>query len=338
LFDLLAAADQAREKSNFKKAEALYRKAGGPDGWMGAADCCRLLGRFPQAVKSYQKAISILKFEDPSRMVDAKVGLALSFRGMGKPGEALSLLKQAKRFYYINKDSEGCAFIDWSLGTTLRIAGNMREARQYLESALKQYQKLKLPEGVAYVSCALGGVWRMLGDYAKSRKFYSFANQAMSKRHDTFGTAYSYCGLGNTYRMNNDHSEALKYFKKAERIYATIGDKVSYAYTVWSIGTSLKMLGGSSQAKAAYSKCERLFKNTGDPRGLAYARMGFAELELLKGNASGAVKLLKRAKINAKPFAWESLHIKYLMGKLDSKRYSKEGSKFRPQGVPVNWP
>lgn len=336
--DLLSQADHARSQSNFKKAETLYRKAGGPDGMMGAADCCRLLGRFPRAAQTYQKAIGILKFEDPSRVVDARVGLALSFRGMGRPSEALSLLRQAKRFYISSKDSEGHAFIDWSLGTTLRIAGKMLEARRHLETALKQYQKLKLPEGVAYVSCALGGVWRMLGDAAKSRKFYSFANHAMRKRQDTFGSAYSYCGLGNTYRMNGDHSEALKYFKKAEKIYATIGDKVSYAYTVWSMGTSLKMLGGASQARHAFSKCERLFKETGDPRGLAYARMGFAELELIRGKISLAATQLKRAQNNARAFAWESLHVKYLMGKMDSKRYSKEGSKFRPKGVPVNWP
>jgi len=117
--DLLSRADEARAKSDFRGAEKLYLQAAKQsslrsDALLGVADCGRLLGKFAQAAKAYQQAIAALGRQDAERAMDAKAGLALSLRGMGKPKEALSILKQAEAHYRKAKDPEGLAFIAWA--------------------------------------------------------------------------------------------------------------------------------------------------------------------------------------------------------------------------------
>ena len=341
---LLERADDAREKSQFLEARGLYLRASRKKIWraealIGAADCGRLLGKFPEAASDYERAIRTLGPPGfSSRVADAKTGLALSLRGMGQPAKALRLLKQTEAYYRRSKDPQGLAFIAWALGGTFRIAGQMRPAKLYLSMALQRYKKLKDFEGQAYVSCALGGVARMLGDYSSSRRYYRAAHATLKRFKDSFGIAYSYCGLGNSYRMQGDYSLALSFFKKAEKAYARIGDRVSYAYTIWSMATAFKMLGQDAKARQAFLRCAKFFRQTRDPRGLAYAEMGLAELALQKGGLKTAVMLISQAKKHALAFKWESLHVKWLSGAGSHSDYKKAGSRFVPSKVPINWP
>jgi tetratricopeptide (TPR) repeat protein len=219
----------------------------------------------------------------------------------------------------------------------------MRRGLQELQKALRMYQGLGHSEGTAYTCCALGGLFRMLGRYSQSEKFYREANRRMRLRKDVFGIAYSYCGLGNVERMSGRFLQALPFYRKAEKLYATIGDRVSYAYTLWSIATTYKMLGQYSPSWSAYQEADHLFRITGDTRGLIYSRLGFAEIEYLKGDQAKGNKHWQQAlDLSSKSdFAWEKLHVAALKkgGKQNLyTSYRKAGSLFYPRQLPINWP
>jgi len=70
--------------------------------------------------------------------VDAKPAWPFLSR-LGKPAEALSLLKQAESYYRQKKDPRARPS-SLGPGRTLRISGQMRQAKLYLLQALKRYQ------------------------------------------------------------------------------------------------------------------------------------------------------------------------------------------------------
>jgi tetratricopeptide (TPR) repeat protein len=345
-------AEKLRSQSRFKEAEKVYRQilratqdlAEKAEALLGLGDVERIQGEFISALRHYKATDKILSRHDLGAAMDAKVGWALAARAVGRPKEALALLRGALQFYQRHKDASGEAFAHWALGGTLRIRGEMKEGLRELEKALALFKKLGDLDGVAYTCCALGGIHRMLGDYSLSGKFYQEANRRMRKQDDVFGTAYSYCGLGNVERMAGRFKAALPFYRKAEKLYSLIGDKVSYAYTLWSIGTAYKMMGlHYPQAHWAFYKADRLFEKTGDTRGRIYTLLGFAESEWLQGHAAKGNAYWKAAKkiADKSDFAWESLHVEALKdGRVKnlSTLYKKAGSKFWPKTLPVNWP
>jgi tetratricopeptide (TPR) repeat protein len=346
------AAERAREASRFGEAERRYHAIlkiprlsplDRAEAHLGAADVCRLQGKFRISIRHYVTAMALFNDVHSPRAVDATMGWALAMRATSLPHKALVLLRKALRHYRSDGDQEGVAFARWALGGTYRIAGDLKRGWKELSAARGLYEKLGDLEGTAYTACALGGLARMRCDIKSSSRFYRQANALMRKRHDAFGTAYSYCGLGNVHRMRGYHAKALGYFRKAEKLYKRIGDRVSYAYTLWSIGTSHKLLGRYLKADAAFSTAHRLFRATGDLRGQVYTYLGFAELMLLKTrpNKPQAERWVKAAGYLCRKcgFTWEALHVKALRNPAAVRRlYRRAGSGFSPVGFPLNLP
>jgi len=320
---LMHQAELARQLSQFKRAEKIYRailrRSQNPEekieAYLGLADVERIQGFFPQALEHYQRAAHFFKGRHGKTCWDAQVGWALAARASGRPREALAILQKALSVYQKEKDMEGQAFAHWALGGTYRIAGDMKKGLKELQTALRMFKTQKDADGIAYTCCALGGIYRMLGRYTDSGKYYREANRRMRRNQDTFGIAYSYCGLGNVERMGGRFKQALPFYRKAEKLYGAIGDRVSYAYTLWSLGTTYKMLGQYARAQRAFYGADNLFKETGDTRGRIYSLLGLFEIEYLKHRLSekgrSSLKLAKSI-ADKSQFAWESLHIRSL--------------------------
>lgn len=349
---LIDQAEAQRARSRFKAARALFLKAataapdatGRAQALQGAADCARLLGDFPAALKDYAQARGLAPRADGAFLADLACGQSLALRASGRPALALKGLKGALKRYRALKDPAGVAFCLWALGGTYRISGDLKAARSHLLAAEKAYARLGDGEGAGYVDCALGGVHRMLGLHAQGARYYQRASGLMRARRDAFGIAYSCCGLGNAARMRGDLTAALAHFKRAEKGYARIGDIVSYAYTLWSLGQTYKLQDDFAAARRALAKAEALFKRTGDGRGRAYVQQAYAEMEALEGRPRAALKRLKASAPLTKAYAWEARHQRALAALIGgrpwdaARAYAGSGSAFQPRGLPVNWP
>jgi len=347
---LFRKSESLRRASRFREAERTYRAilrlSGLPlldraEALLGAGDVCRLQGKFAASIADYRRALTLYDRVSSPRAMDAKTGLALALRGIGRPHEALILLKKALNHYQADGDQDGVAFAHWALGGTYRIAGDHKRGWKELKTALGAFRAAGDLEGEAYTCCALGGLARMKCDLENSDRFYRKANALMRRRKDLFGTAYSYCGIGNVYRMRGDFRTALACFKRAEKLYARIGDIVSYAYTVWSMGTAHKMEGRLEEAASLFSKAQELFLKTGDTRGQVYALLGFAEILTMIGEKRRAGTLIARARHLCRKggFAWEALHVRAVLRPAATRPlYRKAGSRFTPKSLPLNIP
>lgn len=82
---------------------------------LSLGDTYRMVGDFNLAVKSYTNAVEIAKqIRDPITLADARVGLGLSLRAMGKWKDAIKLIREAKKTYRRKGDRQGLAFTLWA--------------------------------------------------------------------------------------------------------------------------------------------------------------------------------------------------------------------------------
>jgi len=354
--NLIDQAEKLKEKSSYPESLRLFKKAfkeytekcdyeGMLDCLFSLGDLYRMTGDFGLAIEKYSLAMVLARKQSKTISVaDARVGLGLSFRALGKWKEALNHIRKSERTYQKAGDKEGLAFSLWAEAGALRIQGNIREAIKIFIKSLLIFKRLKNKQGVGYCLCGLGGSHRVAGLIRHSLKYYSEANRLFSKVKDRFGIAYSYCGIGNAYRMMKDYKRSLANFSKAIALYKKIGDRVSYSYTLWSLGTTYKMMRNFQKARENFLRSMLLFKKTKDPRGNIYCRLGLGEISFLSGKKVSAMKYLNVSladAINYK-FAVERCHAETILScineKTDDKCYNRLGLELKFQELPFNIP
>ena len=362
----------------FKRALQEYVKQCDLEGMLhcmlSLGDTYRMTGDFVLAAKNYSQAIELAKsHREPIWIADARVGLGLSLRALGRWKEALKLIRESVRTYRRTDDLEGLAFSLWAEAGALRIQGEIAESIKTFRKSFAIFKELKNDQGIGYCLCGLGGTHRVAGLISDSLKYYNEANMLFSRIKDRFGRAYSYCGIGNAYRMMKDYKRSLANFPKAVDLYQEIGDRVSYAYTLWSLGTTYKMMGNFQKAHDNFTKANMLFKRTKDPRGIIYCSLGLGEIDFLEGRKANAMKRLRMAFHAAvkHSFTIEKCHAATLLShmnvgnlpispgvppyqedikkgikgwqggfseKTDNKCYNSLGLKLKFQGLPFNIP
>lgn len=349
-------AEKLREKSDYRQALRLFRKAfseyealsdrtGILQCMLSLGDTYRMVGNFDLAEKSYRNALELLRTSpSAAETADAHVGLGLSLRAQGRWKEAIPLIRRAKNIYKRLDDRQGLAFASWAEAGAFRIKGDIPGALRAYREARKLFTSLKDFHGVGYCLCGLGGASRVAGLSRKSLQYYTAANRLFADLRDTFGRAYSFCGIGNAFRMQEDYRSALNNFRKAVRLYRKIGDRVSYAYTVWGLGTARKMTGNYGSARDYFTEAMALFRVTKDPRGIIYCKMGFGEIAFLKGRKAAAKRYISDALEDAHThgFALEKCHATALLscitGKIQNACYNQLGLKLRFRDLPMNIP
>jgi tetratricopeptide (TPR) repeat protein len=379
--NLIDHAERLKEKSSYPQSLRLFKKAFekcvkkcDPDGLLrcllSLGDVYRMTGNFEHASKDYSEAIELAgRRRQTICVADARVGLGLSLRALGKWKEALKLIRGSVRVYRKADDREGLAFSLWAEAGALRIQGRIAESIKTFKKSLTIFKSLKNKQGTGYCLCGLGGTHRVAGLVNDSLKYYTEANLLFSRLKDRFGTAYSYCGIGNACRMMGDYKSSLMNFSKAVDLYKKIGDRVSYSYTLWSLGTTYKMIRNFHKARDNFRNAMLLFKKTKDPRGIVYCRLSLGEIDFLEGRKARAVKHLDTAFREAaeKGFAIEKCHAATILSyisennppmplgqkgmkkgaekrqvrfseKINDKCYNRLGLKLKFRGLPFNIP
>jgi tetratricopeptide (TPR) repeat protein len=353
---ILCRAEELRDRSAYRQSLNLFRKAlreytrvHDEDSMihcmLSMGDTYRMTGDFELAVTRYRDAIETArKIKSPVKVADAKIGLGLALRALGRWKEALKLIRESKGAYVRRHDREGLAFSLWAEAGAFRIKGDIREAIRTYKESYKVFRAIKDDSGIGYCLCGLGGASRVAGLFGDSLDYYKKGNSLFSSIGDKFGKAYSYCGTGNAYRMLEDYEKAFAHFKKAVTLYKKMGDRVSYAYTLWGLGTAHKMIGDLKKAHSYLTDSMKLFRRTKDPRGVCYCRLGLGEIALLRGNKAVAGKNISAARETAvrNNFGIEKCYVKTMLGlmdgKIDNTCYNQLGLKIRFRGLPLNIP
>lgn len=353
---LFKKAEELKQKSRYQESLDLFGKAlqgfrackdvgGMLECTLSIGDVYRMIGNFDAAEKSYIHAIEMgTAMDDAVSLSDAKTGLGLSLRGKGDWENALTMFKDALKFYKKNRDRHGVAFILWATAGALRIKGDIGKAIRAYRESLDIFRSLRFRSATGYCLCGLGGSSRIAGLFDDSLGYYTAANKLFAGIKDTFGLAYSYCGIGNAFRMLDDYKKALASFNRASSLYQKIGDRVSYSYTLWSIGTTYKMLGRHEKASYHFRTASKLFKKTKDPRGVVYCMLGLGEVAMIQGRKAIAKRYFASSLNDANKygFAVEKCHAEmlsaYLSGKIRKDCYNKLGLKLQFTEAPFNLP
>ncbi len=226
------------------------------------------------AYDSYQAAEKLLP---PENQLDARMGMALSLRSLGKFKEAREQLKNLCRKYTQLKDTVGEAHAFWALATTDRFLGRLKDAEQEARKSLTLYRRLNDRGGSAFAWAALGGILRMKGRAQESGACYRAAWTVFHDLGDKFGLAYASCGIGNSHRMQKKYKSAMGWSRRAEKLYRHLKMEGPLSYVLWALAQSEIALHRRKPAERHLQEAARLFQKVGDQRGLVYIDLGWGE-------------------------------------------------------------
>lgn len=310
----------------------------------------RLQGEFDEAERAYGDAMAIAEGEeDLEDYLDALLGLAATWRGMGRLDQALVLIEEAHEIVDALDDEQSRPFLAWLEGGLLRFRGDLPRALTILDQGLAKARELGDREGEGYLLAAIGGARRTAGDDSGSAAAYAEAYEAFGAVEDAFGLAYTACGRGNAARMRGDLRTAETFFREAADRYRVFQDRVSYAYTLWAWATLCKLEGRYDEAGPLLDEAADLFAATRDRRGQGYVTLARIEINALAGRRDRASAARAAAEESATladhgyplEAAYGSL-LALLLGDADpapaEAALAAVGTRWRARALPLNIP
>lgn len=311
---------------------------------------CRLQGDFEEAQTAYADAMAYAEMEeDAEDYLDALLGLAATWRGMGRLDQALVLIEEAHEIVDALDDEASRPFLAWLEGGLHRFRGDLARALAVLRQGLAKARALSDREGEGYLLAALGGALRTAGDESASAEIYAEAYDVFREVDDAFGLAYTACGRGNAARLRGDLRTAAGFFREAADRYRVFGDRVSYAYTLWAWATLCKLEGRWQDAAPLLDEAAALFESTADRRGAGYVRLARIEIAALSGAAPALAMAddarTESAALAAAGYPLEAAYGELLAGLLAGQdtaaafdRLAALGTGWRAGSLPLNIP
>ena len=345
---------ELRRTGQFPAASARLRAAleGAPDDrglLIELGHSSRLQGEFDAAEAAYGDALALAEgADDAEDYLDALLGLASTWRGMGRLDQALVLIEEAHEIVDALEDDLSRPFLAWLEGGLHRFRGDLERALGVLQAGLETARSLGDREGEGYLLAALGGACRTAGDDVASASYYEAAYDVFRDVDDAFGLAYTACGRGNAARMRGDLATAEGFFREAAERYRVFADRVSYAYTLWAWATLCKLQGRWADAAPLLDEAAGLFEATSDRRGLGYVALARIEIDALSGGLAAPLAAAAQdesAALAAAGFPLEAAYGDLLARLLAGKpvepahrRLTAVGTAWRAQALPLNIP
>jgi len=328
-------------RSAYKQSRRLFARIQDRSGELEAVlhlgDVERQLENFHSARAAYRSAFRIAQRHRGSSdnrcraaAVDARMGEAMTLRGLGRYREAIGHLVKCEQDYRRHHDDEGRAYALWAIGSTFRFAGDLSRAEEALRRSLPIYLRLNDKSGFAYAMCGLGGTLRMRGMARQSGVLYRRANDIFRRYKDRFGLAYSHCGQGNAFRMQRQYVQALPHMKKAEQLYRSLQQKGPLGFVLWSRAQMDLAMRSFPDARRKIAEARRLFRSVKDARGLVYCDIADAARLRIKKQLS-AIPISRRVERNARRHSlpFEAAHARSIrIGRPDIQAYRRCGVRF----------
>ncbi len=284
------------------------------DAMLAIADLFRVLGRFSDSRKFYNKTAGFLKNKNDDNVdryfLDCLIGDALCDKCEGKYKLALSKLNKTIKLAKNQKDADALGFIHWHIGMIYRFLGALNKSKKHLEISLATHKKINDLNGVGFSLCGLGGLLRASGRLEDSLKLYTRANKIFKKNRDAYGRAYSFCGMANAYKASDKIKKAISYYGFSEPLYIKTKDLSSLAFVYKGLAGCYLKTGCKILSDFYFAKSLKFFKKSQDTRGLLSLY-----LERLSRKNDG--ELYKKAKMLA-----EANNLKNEIGYL--RKYNKD--------------
>jgi diguanylate cyclase (GGDEF)-like protein len=142
---------------------------------------------------------------------------------------------------------------------------------------------------------ASGGMQSLLGQQGHAIRDFLVAQRLYEKTGHPIDAESNLLNLAIAYRRLGDTDRALDYFQQSAAYAERIGDWGGLGSTLMQQGYLYEDEGRGADAVALYERAIELARKQSDAYGVASAHLAMAYPAILKGDNSGAIKLLDRA-------------------------------------------
>jgi tetratricopeptide (TPR) repeat protein/DNA-binding CsgD family transcriptional regulator len=258
-----------------------------------AGDCDYILGRYPAALKRFERALEV------AREVDYKEGEAQALRGIGlirmTAGEYLPALETLNEGLRIAESIDAAstmvsihnstAVIFRHLGDHGRAIAECHKAITLAESIGNRWPAPTITLGVEYLT---------LKDFDQARISFERGIGLASELGDRRAEGIATVNLGNTLHHLKEFDQAQRYYERALEIARGIGDPFVEAYVLHSIGVLRRDMGLFNEAldvlHTSYEISERIGHATG-----FHTLLSIGEVHVGLGNLAEAEEYMLRA-------------------------------------------
>lgn len=265
------------------------------------------LGRYPEAIASYESALAALGPGDaatPGQVIPIQANLASVYSRMGRPEEAYRLHTAARDRLVaaFGETSPLVATIEHNRAVCLDRLGRLEEAvDRYRASLAIAGLHPRQRASAAATRSWLGVALAQLGDYeageSECRRAHAELTAIHGETHPAVATSWNHLAWLAQYFSR--HDEALNAYMRFLAITRTVmpADHPDLAVAINNVGSAYGYLGRSAEARAAYEEAiriERVAHGESYP-GLAIGYQNLAELHMRDGERESALILYRRA-------------------------------------------
>jgi predicted ATPase/DNA-binding SARP family transcriptional activator len=173
--------------------------------------------------------------------------------------------------------------------------GDMQTARGWLEESLDLYRELGDVDGLSRATAELGSLEIAELDLDRAAALYEeclalFRDDTNALRKSRLATVLG--NLGTIAHMRGDPETAVSHYEEAIGVLRETGDEDAVAVNLHNLGRSQIALGRVDDGLHALQESLEIARRLGYREVIAYCIGGFAELEMLEGDAARAARLL----------------------------------------------
>jgi len=211
------------------------------------AECYFTLGRYENALESFQKSLG-LATECRDRVGEAAAlgNSGLVYKVKGDLETALKRLQSALKAFRVINDRRGVANSLGNIGLIYHDKGELDTALKYQQDALKIDQEIGFKQGAVNALGNIGLIYKVMGRFDDALKWYQESLRISQGIGDRQGAAIGLGNIGNVYRHKNESDNALKFYLEALHIHDEIGTAPGQSNVSRNLGLLRSQMGAEN--------------------------------------------------------------------------------------------
>ena len=262
-------------------------------------------GRFPEALKSWNKAYKLYtELDDSINQSKVLVRKAEAYIVMGKIPNAILTLQESLAHAEESGHKSQIIPVLAELGTAYHIAGQFEESQRIFDKCIELANETNNQTVIAIVYNNLGNLFVSKKEFTKAIDAFKHSNQVAMQNGETLLSSKALVNAARVSLESGQKSEALKYVSSASKILPRMDESHDKAYILISIGNVYLELmqdqktnerQSGSRAYKAFEEAINISERKDDALALSYALGYMAQLYEYDKRYQEALHLTQRA-------------------------------------------
>ena len=254
------------------------------------------LGQFKKGLEVCNEALNTKRdLGDLSGEATVLSNMGGNYAGLGAFQQALDVFQQSRAIHKRLNEREGEAITTNNIGWTYGQLGEPEKAIECYMQVLQYFRDAHNKYGVATLLSNIGVSYANLQDFRKALEFHLESLPLRLEKDDRSGRAITLNNIANCYAKLGEPEKALEYYTEGIRLLRAMATQRQLALSLKNVGSLYRDQGKIDKALEFLNEARTISTTIGDPSTHAAVLSELARLELDRGNAIAARKLIEDA-------------------------------------------